>query len=82
MPGAQFILQGAKRIFDAKALYAQLVITDDCNLSCDYCNEYIPGAPPIPLATLQRASTSSRPWGCWCMTSWGESRCYIRTWPL
>ena len=54
MPGAQFILQGAKRIFDAKALYAQLVITDDCNLSCGYCNEYIPGAPPVPLATLQR----------------------------
>jgi MoaA/NifB/PqqE/SkfB family radical SAM enzyme len=46
-------LRGAKRIFDAKALYAQLVITDDCNLSCSYCNEYIPGAPPIPLATLQ-----------------------------
>jgi len=53
VPGVQFILQGAKRIFDAKALYAQLVITDDCNLSCGYCNEYIPGAPPIPLATLQ-----------------------------
>jgi MoaA/NifB/PqqE/SkfB family radical SAM enzyme len=53
VPGAQFILQGAKRIFDAKALYAQLVITDDCNLSCGYCNEYILGAPPIPLATLQ-----------------------------
>src|SRR5262249_60285303 len=44
---------GAKRIFDTKALYAQLVITDDCNLSCGYCNEYIPGAPPVPLATLQ-----------------------------
>jgi MoaA/NifB/PqqE/SkfB family radical SAM enzyme len=54
VPGAQFILQGAKRIFDTKALYAQLVITDDCNLSCDYCNEYIPGALPIPLATLQQ----------------------------
>src|SRR5215831_747321 len=54
VPGPQFILQGAKRIFDAKALYAQLVITDDCNLSCSYCNEYIPGAPPVPLATLQR----------------------------
>jgi MoaA/NifB/PqqE/SkfB family radical SAM enzyme len=54
VPGAQFILQGAKRIFDAKALYAQLVITEDCNLSCGYCNEYIPGAPPIPLATLQQ----------------------------
>lgn len=53
MPGAQFILQGAKRIFDAKALYAQMVITDDCNLSCGYCNEYIPGAPPVPLTTLQ-----------------------------
>ena len=54
MPGVRFVLQGAKRIFDAKALYAQLVITDDCNLSCGYCNEYIPGAPPIPLATLQQ----------------------------
>jgi len=53
VPGAQFIVQGAKRIFDAKALYAQLVITDDCNLSCGYCNEYIHGAPPVPLATLQ-----------------------------
>ena len=53
MPGPQFILRGAKRIFDAKALYAQFVITDDCNLSCSYCNEYIPGAPPIPLPTLQ-----------------------------
>ena len=54
MPGAHFVLQGAKRIFDAKALYAQLVITDDCNLSCDYCNEYIHGAPPIPLVTLRQ----------------------------
>ena len=53
MPGPQFILRGAKRIFDAKALYAQLVITDDCNLSCGYCNEYMPGAAPIPLPILQ-----------------------------
>lgn len=53
MPGPRFILQGAKRIVDAKALYAQLVITDDCNLSCGYCNEYLPGAPPIPLPLLQ-----------------------------
>lgn len=53
MPGPRFILQGAKRIFDAKALYAQLVVTDDCNLSCGYCNEYIAGAPPIPLVLLQ-----------------------------
>ncbi len=53
MPGVPFILQGAKRLFDAKALYAQVVITDDCNLSCSYCNEYLPGAAPVPLATLQ-----------------------------
>lgn len=53
MPGPRFLLQGARRIVDAKALYAQLVVTDDCNLSCGYCNEYIPGAPPIPLPLLQ-----------------------------
>ena len=47
VPGPQFILRSAKRVFDAKALYAQLVITDDCNLSCSYCHEYIPGAPPV-----------------------------------
>ncbi len=53
MPGPQFIVRGAKRIFDAKALYAQLVITEDCNLACGYCNEYTPGAAPIPLPILQ-----------------------------
>ena len=53
VPGPQFILRGAKRLFDAQALYAQLVITDDCNLSCGYCNEYMPGAAPIPLPILQ-----------------------------
>ena len=53
MPGAGFVMQGVKRIFDTRALYAQLVVTDDCNLSCGYCNEYIPGAPPVPLTTLQ-----------------------------
>jgi MoaA/NifB/PqqE/SkfB family radical SAM enzyme len=53
MPGAGFIMQGVKRIFDRQAVYAQIVVTDDCNLSCGYCNEYIPGAPPVPLATLK-----------------------------
>jgi MoaA/NifB/PqqE/SkfB family radical SAM enzyme len=53
MPGAGFVIQGAKRVFDRRAVYAQLVVTDDCNLSCGYCNEYIPGAPPVPLATLK-----------------------------
>jgi len=47
------MIRGAKRIFDRRAVYAQLVVTDNCNLSCGYCNEYIPGAPPVPLATLK-----------------------------
>ena len=53
MPGPGFLLQGAKRIFDRRAVYAQLVITDDCNLSCGYCTEFIPGAPPVPFETLK-----------------------------
>jgi MoaA/NifB/PqqE/SkfB family radical SAM enzyme len=47
------VLQGVKRIFDSRAVYAQLVVTDDCNLSCGYCTEFIPGAPPVPLPALQ-----------------------------
>lgn len=35
-------------------MYAQLVVTDDCNLSCAYCDEYAPGAPLVPLQTLER----------------------------
>lgn len=53
MPGVGFVAQGVKRLFDSRAVYAQVVMTEDCNLSCGYCNEYIPGAPPVPLATLQ-----------------------------
>ncbi len=53
MPGVRFIIQGVKRVLDRQAVYAQIVVTDDCNLSCGYCNEYIPGAPPVPLATLK-----------------------------
>lgn len=53
MPGTGFVMQGMKRLIDRRAVYAQVVVTDDCNLSCGYCNEYIPGAPPVPLKTLQ-----------------------------
>jgi len=49
---AAFIAHASKRLFDDKALYAQLVITRNCNLSCAYCNEYTTGAPHIPAATL------------------------------
>ena len=53
VPGVGFLAQGLKRLVDRRAVYAQVVITDDCNLSCGYCNEYIPGSPPVPLAILQ-----------------------------
>ncbi|MBI5629512.1 MAG: radical SAM protein [Elusimicrobia bacterium] len=49
----RFILTGAKRVVDSKAMYAQVVVTDDCNLTCAYCDEYTPGAPVIPLAVLK-----------------------------
>ena len=40
-----FVASGAARVVDSRALYAQLVVTRDCNLSCAYCNEYDSGAP-------------------------------------
>ncbi len=48
-----FILTGAKRVVDSRPMYAQVVVTDDCNLTCSYCDEYTPGAPIIPLATMK-----------------------------
>ncbi len=47
-----FIAHASKRLFDHKALYAQLVITRNCNLSCAYCNEYTAGAPHLSTHTL------------------------------
>lgn len=52
MPGAGFVIKGIKRIVDHRAVYAQLVVTDDCNLSCGYCTEFISGAPPVPFDIL------------------------------
>ena len=34
-------------------MYAQVVVTDDCNLNCAYCDEYTAGAPIVPLEILQ-----------------------------
>lgn len=50
----KFILTGAKRVIDRRPMYAQVVVTDDCNLTCAYCDEYTPGAPVIPLATMKK----------------------------
>lgn len=48
-----FILTGAKRVLDSRPMYAQVVVTDGCNLACSYCDEYTPGAPVIALETLK-----------------------------
>ncbi len=50
----RFVLTGAKRVFDSRPMYAQVVVTDDCNLTCSYCDEYTPGAPVIPLAEMKK----------------------------
>ena len=50
----RFVLTGAKRVFDSRPMYAQVVVTDDCNLTCTYCDEYTPGAPIIPLEALKK----------------------------
>ncbi len=63
MAGLGFVLKGVKRIFDDRAVYAQVVVTDNCNLSCGYCNEYIPGAPPVRWQPCKNALTSSMGWG-------------------
>lgn len=49
----RFVLTGAKRVVDSRPMYAQIVVTDDCNLTCSYCDEYTPGAPIIPLDLLK-----------------------------
>ena len=49
----RFILTGAKRVLDSRPMYAQVVVTDDCNLTCSYCDEYTPGAPIIPISELK-----------------------------
>lgn len=49
----QFLLKGAKRVLDSRPMYAQVVVTDDCNLTCDYCDEYTPGGPSVPLPELK-----------------------------
>ncbi|MDO8757386.1 MAG: radical SAM protein, partial [Elusimicrobiota bacterium] len=50
----RFVLTGAKRVLDSRPMYAQVVVTDDCNLTCSYCDEYTPGAPIIPLETMKK----------------------------
>ncbi|MDD5656292.1 MAG: radical SAM protein [Elusimicrobia bacterium] len=50
----RFVLTGAKRVFDSRPMYAQLMVTEDCNLACAYCDEYTAKAPPPSLDVLRR----------------------------
>ncbi len=49
----RFVLTGAKRVFDSRPMYAQMMVTDDCNLRCAYCDEYTAKAPLPDLAELK-----------------------------
>jgi MoaA/NifB/PqqE/SkfB family radical SAM enzyme len=49
----RFVLTGAKRVFDARPMYAQMVVTEDCNLACAYCDEFQAKAPLPPLEELK-----------------------------
>ncbi len=51
---SRFVITGAKRVFDSRPMYAQVVVTDDCNLTCKYCDEYTPGGPSVPIAELKK----------------------------
>ncbi len=54
MRKALFVLTGMKRIFDGRPLHAQLVVTYECNLTCEYCHEFTHGAPMVPYEVLRR----------------------------
>ncbi|MFA6318830.1 MAG: radical SAM protein [Elusimicrobiota bacterium] len=49
----RFVLTGAKRVVDSRPFYVQMMVTDDCNLRCAYCDEYNAGAPLPPLPELK-----------------------------
>ncbi len=49
-----FVLTGMKRLVDSRPLHAQVVVTYECNLSCEYCHEYTHGAPLVPFDELAR----------------------------
>lgn len=37
-----------------RPLYAQLIVTRRCNLSCGYCFEYDNKSPPVPTETVKQ----------------------------
>ncbi|MBI5624687.1 MAG: radical SAM protein [Elusimicrobia bacterium] len=48
----RFVATGAKRVVDSRPFYVQMMVTDDCNLRCAYCDEYNAGSPLPPLSEL------------------------------
>lgn len=53
MGGAGHALRFATAVFRKRPIYAQLIVTRRCNLTCGYCFEYDLDSPPVPLEVLQ-----------------------------
>jgi MoaA/NifB/PqqE/SkfB family radical SAM enzyme len=51
--GARLALKLVETMVRRRPLYAQLIVTRRCNLSCGYCFEYDNRSPPVPLQALQ-----------------------------
>ena len=49
----RFLLTASKRVFDRRPLYAQVIVTDACNLRCAYCDEHRAEAPLVGLDELK-----------------------------
>ncbi|MFA6030909.1 MAG: radical SAM protein [Elusimicrobiota bacterium] len=50
---ARFLVTSSKRVVDGRPYYAQVIVTDDCNLRCSYCDEYAAGAKAPSLEELK-----------------------------
>ncbi len=50
--GARLALKLVETVVRKRPLYAQLIVTRRCNLSCGYCFEYDDKSPPVPTEAL------------------------------
>lgn len=52
--GTKLALKLVDTVVRKRPLYAQLIVTRRCNLSCGYCFEYDNKSPPVPTETVKQ----------------------------